>query len=135
MIFKYTAFNPVVDDVVLVFRGPHIFEIRNQRLSNYRHLEKYFKKKRIEPIVNIDNNMFPFCFPIYVKKRNSLQKYLSKNAIYCAVHWPSMKNNRSRNIISEKISRHQLSLPIDQRYNIEDMEYILTKIDNHIDLI
>ena len=112
-----------------------IIEIKTQRLNNYTHLKKYFLEKRIEPIVNIENGMYPFCFPIYVNKRNSLQRYLSENGIYCAVHWPSIKNNPSRNIISEKLAKHQLSLPIDQRYNIEDMEYILTKIDDHIEFI
>lgn len=63
----------------------------------------------------------PLCLPILVPKgsRKSLLEYLKLKRIFCPVHWPGSElTSGIKNFdgISEA-----LSIPIDQRYDVEDM--------------
>lgn len=61
--------------------------------------------------------------PIYTAKRDFLRKLLMEDKIYCAVHWPL--GHPAAYAESRWIESHILSLPIDQRYQKEEMQYLL----------
>lgn len=65
----------------------------------------------------------PLFFTISVDNRDDLRKYLIDKKIYCPVHWPLYKEIEQ---IQGTVLKHncELSIPIDQRYSAEDMEYI-----------
>ena len=106
-----------------------------KRLENYKYLKDFFLQKGIKPIVDIENSMCPLFFPIYVENRNRLQRYLIKNRIYCAVHWPYDVRLDKNDNLAFMMSKHELSLPIDQRYNLNDMQYMIERIQEYGDLI
>lgn len=96
--------------------------------ANYLDIDFIRDKRRsnAEVIINKIGCMFelkeqdcPLFVPIITEKLNMLRKYLIDHQVYCPVHWP-------RNSLGNK----ELSLICDQRYDIEDMEYICSLILN-----
>ena len=60
--------------------------------------------------------------------RNDFRKYLMEHKIYCAVHWPiEIEEQRKYAHVSEW-AEQLISLPIDQRYNEEEMKYLAETI-------
>lgn len=64
----------------------------------------------------------PLFIPILLPNRNEVRAHLTKNEIYCPVHWPKPEGCES-NIYSQ-----ELSLICDQRYGIDDMERIVSTL-------
>lgn len=73
--------------------------------------------------VNLKPAEVPLALPIYAAQRDMLRSLLIKRNVYCAVHWPL--GHPAAYGDSRWIGEHILSLPLDQRYQKEDMEYLL----------
>lgn len=72
----------------------------------------------------------PLFVPIILsaESRQKLKDYLVDHNIYCPIHWPVPKYIRGKGIESNLFSQ-TLSLVCDQRYNEEDMEYMMSYIE------
>ncbi len=107
-------------------------ELQSYRQRNYEFLLKHLRDvDGIEVIFNdVENDVIPMFFPIYVKSnRDELRRKLIENEIYCPVHWPIPKQvNGHLNITTKNIYDSILSIPCDQRYQIEDMRRIINEI-------
>lgn len=107
-------------------------ELQSARQRNYDFLLKHLKDvDGIEVIFNdIEKDVTPIFFPIYVKNnRDELRRKLIENEIYCPVHWPIPKQvNGHLNNTTKNIYDSILSIPCDQRYQIEDMRRIISGI-------
>ncbi len=59
------------------------------------------------------------------KDRDGLKKMLIKNRIYPPIHWklPS-EVDKEEFSASWQVSKHILTIPIDQRYKTEDMQFV-----------
>ena len=64
----------------------------------------------------------PLFVPVLLPNRNEVRTHLTKNEIYCPVHWPKPKGCESN------IYDLELSLICDQRYGVEDMKRIVSVI-------
>ena len=78
-----------------------------------------------------DENFIPLACPIYLDDRDKFRQYLAKHQVYCAVHWPlegtGLENDENAKEMSEQI----LSLPIDQRYGQEHIQYLASLISDY----
>lgn len=107
-------------------------ELQSARQRNYAFLLKQLRG--VDGIVvlfdDVENDVTPLFFPIYVKNnRDELRRKLIENEIYCPVHWPIPKQvNGHLNITTKNIYDSILSIPCDQRYQIEDMRRIINEI-------
>lgn len=97
-----------------------------KRAENYSYLyEKVVGMKRLWPIL-MKGDEAPLYFPVYVKERNELQRFLAERGIYAPVLWPVGELNRDELRGDEAyIFEHMLALPIDQRYGTAEMEQIV----------
>ena len=87
---------------------------------------------RVKPLFNLEfSNAVPLYFPMLVEDRDDLQKYLAYNSIYAPVVWP--KDNKQPEICeaAEFAYQHLLCIPIDQRYDTDDMNRIVDVINNY----
>lgn len=100
-------------------------EIRIARSHNMNHALELLKGK-IELIPGIEKsiNGAPFSLPILVNDRQMVQKKLAQRGVYAPVLWPICDDARSVCKISAYVSEHMLSIPIDQRYDWDDIEEI-----------
>lgn len=116
-----------------------IKDMCKKRWNNYYYLERKIwgdkslsthLKAIFPPIVK---NVCPFHFPILVKiKRKELQKHLANHNIYATVIWRCP--NEFTDIIDNNakfIYDNILCFHIDQRYNIDDMKYIVDSLKDY----
>lgn len=90
-----------------------LYKRRNVFQNNYKHLN-------LTPLIN---SLYPTGFLTLLKRRQKVLDILYKNNIFPAIHWnitnilPKIKNNY---FLSDRL----ITIPIDQRYSLEEMERI-----------
>ena len=73
----------------------------------------------------VNENKVPLGYIIFHKNRDKLRNYLIKKRIFCGVHWQSKSIPlKNKSFFSKKMMLNSITIPIDQRYNYNDMEYI-----------
>lgn len=103
----------------------------NRRKDNFNILLQSLHSP-IKPIFElVDNNAVPLYFPVLVENRHSLQKHLVENAIYAPVVWPKDEQQPAQCEGAENAYQHLLCIPIDQRYDSDDMNRIVSVINNY----
>jgi len=120
-----------ISDVSLnIISGLDLEMISILRKRNAKYILEGLTRLNIKPIVNYSDNFVPLFVPIRLKNRDVIRKALFNESIFCPIHWPvsSIKSlNRA-----EELAQTELSLVIDQRYTLEDMEYILDALRKSI---
>ena len=104
-----------------------INKIAEVRRNNYLFLSEKLSDKRYKQVACNGKNQVPLFFMVSVEKRDTLRKYLIDSHIYCPVHWPLYDELKEFEGAVFNNGR-ELSIPIDQRYGIEDMLYIADRM-------
>jgi hypothetical protein len=105
--------NTIETEKLNYYQFEKILDIRR---SNYAYLKKELAS--IETIQIIEGEyMF---LMIQIQNRDALRKELFDNAIFPPIHWLDSRN--------DELSKTLLSLPIDQRYNENNLKRIVTVI-------
>lgn len=99
-----------------------IQKIATVRKKNASYLIARLKEIEIFPIVEFEDDMVPLFVPIRVADRNKLRHLLFSEKIYCPYHWPCSNKRLER---GWEMAEHELSLIIDQRYDLTDMDRIV----------
>lgn len=110
--------------------------MRIKRRENFNVLYESINKSKIIPIANKikTKDECPFCFPIIVEnRRNGIQTWLAEKNVYCSVLWPLQEDAYAMSKHAAYISDNMLSIPCDQRYSTEDMEYIAELINEYLE--
>lgn len=99
---------------------------RQRREENYHALYQHIcGMKRLWAILPEKETHAPLYLPVYVKERDSLQRFLAGYGIYAPVLWPVGEENKDfLQGDGTYIFEHMLALPIDQRYDAGDMEQL-----------
>ena len=106
-------------------------EIIEKRKRNYNFLKEKLSKIGLNPINDIVDTDCPFAFVIRVNNRDEFRQYLIQNSIYCAVHWPFDGFAPKEREMSIHNSETLISLPIDQRYDFEHLDYMISIISQY----
>lgn len=99
-------------------------EIVKKRKYNLNNLKNKLSSIGAKQICDFAEKDCPFALPVLVPDRYELHKYLMENEIYCAIHWPFDGMAKSERPLAFSLSKSMISLPIDQRYGEEEMEYL-----------
>lgn len=125
MIDKLDGVHPISEISERMIASINGEEIVFARRENMKHLWKLLNEK-IEMIPGLERSFdgAPFSLPILVDNRDVVQKQLALRGVYAPVLWPI--DEKAINIceVSAYVSDHMLSIPIDQRYNYDDIEDI-----------
>ena len=119
----------------LIFTSIDLKEVVASRMRNFQYL-----LARLEDTDDLrfmyrtlPDGVCPLGFPVLAGDRDALDRHLTKNGVYSPIHWelPALVD---REEFSEawSLSRHILTLPVDQRYTEEDMERIVTLVNSYI---
>ncbi|AWE06394.1 hypothetical protein DCE79_02895 [Lysinibacillus sp. 2017] len=103
--------------------------IKNKRVENWRYLfselEKYrFFDRKVLPLFSLlAKDEVPLGFAVQIKEnRDNLRLFLIEKNIFCPVHWPlSFLLNEE----DEQLSNSVLTIPIDQRLGMREIDYIV----------
>lgn len=105
--------------------------LKKKRRGNFKVLMDGFQnKKGIKVVFNIlPTDVVPLYFPILVDDRETMQDLLADNDIYAPVVWPKADNCPAIDQVAETIYDKILCIPIDQRYDVDDMQRIVNVIN------
>ena len=99
--------------------------VRERRRANYDVICKLIDNNpQFELVSQLKEGEIPFCIPIRTKYRENLMSYLIQNRIYCNIHWRILEQKYGINPEIKELSEQILSIPCDQRYGEEEMQYI-----------
>ncbi len=109
-------------------------EAEKRRNANYHILKNGLRNKKSLTLVFLeeDEESAPLYMPVYMKDRDTLQKYLRDRDIYVPVLWPvGMENADVLTEDEQYIFTHLAAIPMDQRYGEEEMERITESIGEY----
>lgn len=76
---------------------------------------------------DVPADVCPMFFPILIdRNRNQIRQKLSQEKIYCPIHWPGPKHSLNHFEKASEIYNTILSIPCDQRYGPQEMEYVVS---------
>ena len=96
--------------------------IKKTRTENFRSLHN--RLSELNEFKNVKLVDGAFMYPLRIKEGNALRKELQQRKIYVPKLWPDVEQSGIANKLAEEI----VPLPCDQRYTVEDMEYITDQI-------
>lgn len=103
-----------------------------QRKRNWNYINKNLRNPYVLPVFcEIGDDTVPFAFLIKTESKDMFRDYMAENKIYCAFHWPVETEEQQKIPENQKLQKHILSLPIDQRYGQEEMEYMVRVINSY----
>lgn len=96
--------------------------VKIRRLNNANSLLEQLSKIGVKPILPLTEDHVPLFIPIYLENRDDVRKKMFKNDVFCPVHWPLEGLNLK---CGAKMAKHELSLIVDSRYTVSDMQRIV----------
>lgn len=101
-------------------------EIKRTRLRNFKYLHKYLGEIN-ELEINLDSIGCPMIYPFRTTARG-LRNKLIDNGVFVARYWDEVKSIVSKDTVEYSLVEDLIPLPIDQRYGVEEMQYIINII-------
>jgi hypothetical protein len=108
-------------------KGIDYHRIIHVRDENFNYLKNYLNEKNK---VRIKNNAGLFFYPLLVENGNLIKKKLIENKIYVPTLWPNVFDDTTKDSIEYYYTNNIVFLPLDQRYNIADMKYMINILKN-----
>lgn len=97
--------------------------VEHRRRENFEHLHKMFKN--INQLTLVSGT---FMYPLLLENGGTVRKKLQLEKIYIPTLWPTVFEVASPDDLEYQMAMNILPLPIDQRYDLEDMDYMIKKI-------
>lgn len=99
--------------------------IEKQRTENYIYLNEHLYERNQ---LSLTASVGAFMYPYYVENGAQLRKKLQAEKIFIPILWPAVFNLCTENELEYDMAMNILPLPVDQRYGIKDMDYIVKRI-------
>ena len=101
--------------------------IKNTRLRNYKYLDHCLGEFNSLPHIDVSSFRCPMAYP-FLTNDNYLRKRLINKKVFVATYWPNIKQCAAQGSIESEFASKLIPLPIDQRYDLEDMKRIIKAI-------
>jgi hypothetical protein len=102
-------------------RGIDYFAVEKRRTENFSYLHKRLRdKNKLHLTIPTGAYMYPF----YCENGAMVRKSLQTKKIFIPILWPDVLDICKPDTLEYDHAMNILPLPVDQRYKIEDMEYI-----------
>ena len=105
--------------------------VKTRRIENYNYLDTVLNDY-LPHGISLDNASVPMVYPYYCKKEG-IREWLIANKIYVATYWDNVLKQRGPGTVEFELTKKLIPLPIDQRYDTKDMEYIISIINSFSD--
>lgn len=109
-----------------LLHGINYEKVRKIRSENFMYLHNHFNNINKLKLRNVEG---AFMYPLYIKNGNEIRRKLVNKKIYIPVLWPDVFNRCKQDDIEFDMAMNILPLPVDQRYTIQDMKYIIKQIE------
>lgn len=96
-----------------------------KRLCNFEYLHKHLKDINL---FHIKNNAGLFLYPLLIENGRDIKPQLIQQKVYVPTLWPEVVDLVDIDKIEYKLVKDLILLPIDQRYDVRDMDNILDRL-------
>lgn len=140
-VFKYIGRNSRLDEIQAAVLNVKL-KYLDEDLAIRKEVAKYYignitNPKIIVPIVNDWDSHAFHIFPIRCEQRDELQKYLAANGVQTIIHYPIPPHkqecykewNHLSFPLTEQIHDEELSLPMSSVIRSEELEYIISVLN------
>lgn len=124
--FPIRKMSKLTDDLLHSINYDQVKSVREQNYIYLSEKLKTFNKLQLKKTIG------PFMYPFYIENGYQIRKFLQKDRIYVATLWPDVFDIAKETELEFDMARNILPLPCDQRYALEDMEYIVKKVCKYI---
>ncbi|SDD76006.1 hypothetical protein SAMN05216464_102490 [Mucilaginibacter pineti] len=97
------------------------------RQRNFNFLHKHLAEFNLLKFEATDDDTVPMVYPFLNNDRH-LKVHLIQKKIYVATYWPNVFKWTKKNTTENYLARCLVPLPIDQRYDLQDMFYMLNTL-------
>lgn len=104
-------------------------QIARTRNTNYRSLNSVLND--YNKLKTINNPKAPLCYPFLIENGSVLKDDLIRNKIFIPTYWKSVLDLVPKESIEYDIANNLIPLPIDQRYDMNEMQIIINLIMKH----
>lgn len=102
---------------------------RMVRRDNFKFLHNNLVSDNLLSI-DINNIDCPMVYPFLVEDSQDIKNRLIENKIFVATYWPNVFEWCDEDDVEYYLAKNIIALPIDQRYDRDDMQRILEVINN-----
>ena len=103
--------------------------VMRKRTENFSYFhEKLHSMNKL----NLSVPIGAFMYPLYIENGAEVRKQLQAKKIFIPTLWPAVFNLCDENELEYDMAKNILPIPVDQRYGIEDMDYIVKKLEEII---
>ena len=114
-----------------LLHGINYEAVKQSRMENFNYLHENLAFLNKLEMIQTGNFMYPFM----IENGYMIRKKLQQEKIYIPMLWPSVLKMMCRNSLEYNMAENILPLPIDQRYGLEDMEYMIKKIKELLEVV
>ena len=108
-----------------LLRGIDYEMVREKRTQNFACLhEKLYSLNKLN--LSVPNGAF--MYPLYIENGAEVRKQLQEKKIFIPTLWPAVFNLCKENELEYDMAKNILPIPVDQRYDIKDMDYLLEEV-------
>lgn len=99
--------------------------VKQVRTNNFAYLHEKLRKVNKLNVRPIEG---PFMYPLLIDDGMKIRKQLQQMKIYIPTLWPNVLEECEPDTLEYKFAADILPIPVDQRYGVEDMEYLVEVI-------
>lgn len=111
-----------------IFSSVDLDCVKQKRRKNFAMLHKTLASTNKLAIPSMDSLECPLIYPYWVNNGDSLKKKLIEQEVFVATYWPNVFEWSKQGDLEQEITNHMVFLPIDQRYDEENMGKIIRVI-------
>lgn len=112
-----------------LLRGIDYETAARRRVTNYKVLDSLLSAQNG---MTFSMPQVPFVYPFYTKQAAVLKKKLSAEKIFVPTYWNNVISQCPSDCTEWDLASHIMPLPVDQRYQPEDMEYMAHILLQHL---
>lgn len=125
---KNCPISKMSKSTVAILNNIDYSNVTKKRKKNFDFLKDKLQESN-KIIALREANQVPMNYPYLIENVN-LKQFLIKNKIYVPTFWPNVLDNAPKNSYSFFLATFLNCLPVDQRYDLNDMDYVFSKIDS-----
>jgi len=114
-----------------ILKGIDYKSVMDKRNGNLKHL---ISNLNTINEIDVKNDAGLYFYPLLLKNNegNYVKKKLIENKIYVPTLWPNVLNEVKNDTFEYRLASNIIFLPIDQRYNTDDMKYMIAILYKYI---
>ena len=111
-----------------LLHGIDFDSVKKQRMKNFKQLHETLSSINQLHIPDMDTFACPMVYPFYTLD-DTLKKRLIENKVFVATYWPNVLDWCKDGMLEYKLASKVISIPLDQRYDKEEMNKIMQIIE------